>query len=179
MPKKLAFMTIGTLHEPFGHPASQGFVDRVPDVFEAADKSEGFVARSQRDMDTFERSWGEIQIPRCYSAIEDPLRLPSTLSLWDDLESVAAYAYHGAHGEAMTKRREWFAKTDLPEHVAWWVESSDRIDPADAAERLDHLHDHGPTPHAFTIAKAFDSDGKPLNLDPAAVRAKVAKNSGS
>lgn len=168
-------MTIGTLHEPFGHPASQGFVDRVPSVFEAADKSDGFVARSERDMDTYERSWGEIIIPNCYAAVEDPLRLPSTLSLWDDLESVAAYAYHGAHGEAMTKRREWFAKTDLPEHVAWWTEV-ERIEPVEAAERLDHLHNNGPTPHAFTIANAYDSEGNPLSLNPAVVREKVAKN---
>ena len=38
-----------------------------------------------------------------------------TLSLWKDLESVAAFIYHGAHGEALMKRRERFEKHKLPE----------------------------------------------------------------
>ncbi len=175
MPKKLAFMTIGVLAEPFGEPGSQGFVDRVTSVFAAADSSGGFAARSDRDMETYERSWGEIVIPKCYSAIEDPLRLPSTLSIWHDLESVAAYAYHGAHGEAMVRRREWFLKSDLPGHVAWWIDA-DRIDPIDAADRLDHLYANGPTPFAFSFANPFDAEGNPYNVDSAQVRAKVAAN---
>ena len=51
-----------------------------------------------------------------------------TLSLWQDLESVAAFAYHGPHGEALAKRREWFEKYNLPVYVAWWVRADHRID---------------------------------------------------
>jgi len=176
MTRKLAFMTIGVLYEAFGEPRSQGFVDRIPAVFAAADVSDGFVARSVRDMESFERSWGEVEIPECLSAIEDPLRLPSTLSIWDDLESVAAYAYHGAHGEAMARRREWFLRHDAPTYVAWWTEDAEKIDPQDAKARIDHLHKNGPTAFAFNFSKPFDANGNPCTLSQAAVKAKIAAN---
>jgi len=179
MAKKLAFVTIGILHEPLGAARSQGFVDRIPGVFDAADASSGFVARSVRNMETYERSWGELEIPECLSDIGDVLRLPSTLSLWDDLESVAAFAYHGAHGEAMAKRREWFMAAKVPTYVAWWVDSSDRIDPKEAKDRLDHLHKFGPTPMAFDFKKPFDADGNPISLSQQAVKDKIAANASN
>ena len=43
MPHRLAFFTFGPLLEPVGHPCVQGFVDRVPTVYTAADHSEGFI----------------------------------------------------------------------------------------------------------------------------------------
>ena len=43
-------MTVGILREPVGHAQVQGFVDRVPAVYEAADSSDGFHARSIRDV---------------------------------------------------------------------------------------------------------------------------------
>jgi hypothetical protein len=179
MSKKLAFMTIGILYEPFGEPRSQGFVDRVPAAYAAADSSDGFVARSVRDMVTFQRSWGEIEIPECFAEIDDPLRLPSTLSIWNDLESVAAYAYNGAHGEALSKRKEWFQSHSFPLYVAWWVESDDKLDPRDAAKRLDHIHQNGPTPFAFDFKRPFDAEGNPYRMDREKIRAKVTANSKS
>jgi hypothetical protein len=176
MAKKLAFMTIGILNEPFGQPGSQGFVDRVPGAFAAADVSHGFVARSIRDMTTYQRSWGELKIPQAFAAIDDPLRLPSTLSIWDDLESVAAYAYHGAHGEALTKRKEWFGKPSAPLYVAWWMDEGDSIDPQDAATRFDHLHENGSSPFAFDFKKPFDADGNPCKIDQARVKDKISSN---
>lgn len=176
MSKKLAFMTIGILYEPFGQPGSQGFVDRVPGVFAASDTADGFVARSIRDMVTYQRSWGEVEIPECFAQIDDPLRLPSTLSLWEDLESVAAYAYNGAHGEALSKRKEWFQPHDAPLYVAWWVERADKLDPKDAADRMDHLQKNGPTPFAFDFKRPFDAHGNPYVMNRDVIRSKVAAN---
>jgi len=178
--KKLAFMTIGILEEPFGHPRSQGFVDRIPGVFAAADASSGFVARSIRDMETYQRSWGELEIPNGYAHIGDVLRLPSTMSIWEDMESVAAFAYHGAHGEAMSKRREWFQVNDVPEYAAWWVdEDTDRLDPADIKARFEHLCEHGSTPYAFDFKRPFDAEGNPYKINQALVKEKIAANAQS
>ncbi|MBQ11842.1 MAG: hypothetical protein CMJ45_09865 [Planctomyces sp.] len=33
------------------------------------------------------------------------------------------------------------------------------------AQRLEHLHDNGPTAHAFDFKVPFDSDGQPLQMD--------------
>ncbi len=176
MAKKLAFMTVGMLHEPVGHPRVQGFVDRIPAAYEAADKSVGFVERSERHRETLEHSWGPVRVPKCFACVEDVNRMPSTLSIWEDLESVAAYAYNGVHGEAMKKRREWFQAHNLPTHVAWWVEEGHRIDWTQACDRLDHLHDHGASAFAFNFARPFDADGWPFTMNPEAVRERIKTN---
>ena len=176
MAKKLAFLTVGILHEPASHPRSKGFWDRAPAVYTAADQSTGFVARSIRDLQTYEHSWGPVRIPRCFSQVPNADRMPTTLSIWDDLESVAAFAYHGPHGEAMTKRKEWFESHSNPTHVAWWIDEGHRLDWNEACDKLDHLHDHGPTPVAFNFSSPFDADGRPRPMDPGVVRSKKIAN---
>lgn len=176
---KIAFMTIGILHEPLGGDRVQGFFDRVPAVFESAETSEGFVDRSVRDPISRQDSWGKLVVPQCYSHIEDPALLPSTLSIWDDLESVAAFAYHGHHGEAMSRRREWFTGHDHPTYVAWWVEDNTTLNWEVASERLDHLNQHGPTAYAFDFKAPFDAHGNPAPLNRESVRLKVAVNAST
>ena len=99
-----------------------------------------------------------------------------TLSLWKDLESVAAFSYHGAHAEALTKRREWFEKCNLPVYVAWWVPADHQIEWREGNARLEHLHQHGPTAASFDLAHPFDPKGKATKLDREAVKAKAAMN---
>ena len=173
---KLAFLTVGLMHEDVYSARSKGFLDRAPGVYAAADRSDGFDSRSIRDYNTWMHSWGEIATPACYACANDDRRLATTLSLWQDLESVAAFAYHGPHGEALTKRREWFPQTELPVYVAWWVPADASVSWPEANERLDHLHVNGPTPYAFTFAKPFDPLGNPVRLDAAAVKLKAERN---
>lgn len=159
-------MTIGQLHEPFHHPASKGFVDRAPGVYEAAGNSPGFISRSFRNFETLSHSWGPVNHPKCFGGETDSHRLPSTLSIWEDLESVAAFAYSGVHGEALSKRKEWFASTGKPTYVAFWVgDDVESVDWQEAADRLDYLHEHGSTAHAFNFKQPFDADGNPMTLD--------------
>jgi hypothetical protein len=176
MPFKLAFMTVGILCEPVGHEQVQGFMDRLPSVYDSAHTSDGFHARSIRDVGTWLHSWGEITLPACYPAPPREEQIATTLSLWKDLESVAAFTYHGPHGEALTKRREWFVKYNLPVYVAWWVPDVEKIRWADGCAKLDHLHTHGPTVAAFDFAHPFDSAGNACRLDREAVKAKAAMN---
>jgi hypothetical protein len=171
---KLALMTVGVLYEPFGHARVQGFVDRISAVFEAADVSDGFIDHSERGQE-FSYLWGEIMAPKCYG-MPDEAKLASTLSIWEDIESVAAFAYHGPHGEAMAKRKEWFETHDAPAFVAWWVEDGRQIDWKEACERLDHLHENGPTAFAFNFAMPFDASGRPAPIRPAVVREKISSN---
>ena len=173
---KLAFMTVGILREPVGHEQVQGFVDRVPPVYQSADASDGFHARSIRDMGTYLHSWGDVKLPACYPQSMPDKRIAVTLSLWMDLESVAAFSYHGPHGEALSKRKDWFDKLNLPGYVAWWVGADHAIDWAEGCNRLDRLHRDGPTALAFNFAKPFDCEGTPCVLDREAVKAKATRN---
>ena len=178
MTHKLAFMTLGILRKPFGNAEVQGFVDRVPGVYGAADASDGFHARSIRDLKTYLHSWGEVSLPEWYPGREEAVhdQVAVTLSLWEDLESVAAFSYHGAHGEALTKRREWFDKVNVPVYVAWWVDADHAITFEEGYERIESLHREGPTAFAFDFGKPFDASGNSCVLDRAAVKQKAATN---
>jgi len=176
MPYKLAFMTVGILREAVGHSQVQGFVDRVSGVYGAADASDGFHARSIRDVGTWLHSWGPVELPACYPAPPEESQIATTLSLWKDLESVAAFTYHGPHGEALTKRREWFEKSNLPVYVAWWVPDDHSIEWKEGNARLEHLHRNGPTAVAFNFVRPFDAEGNACLLDREAVKAKAVMN---
>jgi len=161
---RIAFYTFGVLIEPVGHAAVQGFVDRIAAVYAAADGNAGFFGQSIRNVETWEHSWGPRVIPKCAPAGFGLEQMAMTVSLWRDLESVATFAYGGAHGEALSKRRDWFKPASYPGYVAWWVDGQHRPNFSEAADRLDLLHANGSTPAAFTFRKAFDASGAPVQL---------------
>ena len=173
MPHKLAFMTLGILRKPFGHAEVQGFVDRVPGVYTAVYGSEGFHAMSIRDLGTYLHSWGDTSLPAWFPEKAGTDQVAITLSLWADLESVAAFSYSGPHAEALTKRREWFDRGAVPPYVAWWVEEDHAITFPEGYERMESLFRNGSTPFAFNFAKPFDVDGNSCVLDRAAVKVKA------
>jgi hypothetical protein len=153
---RLAFLTFGILHEPLGHPQVQGFFDRVPDALASAHGTDGFVWReTERAPDLG---------PRFFRPTEHP-RAPQTLSLWTELEAPYAFAYHGLHAEALRRRKEWFVKPEWPTYVAWWVEDDHTPTWPEAYERLESLHDQGPSPFAFSFKTPFGADGQATHLN--------------
>jgi hypothetical protein len=165
MADRIAFFTYGVLKQPIGHPEVQGFIDRIESVYGAAEGSLGFFARSERNVQTWEHSWGPVLAPQCTPQGVTLNELAMALSLWRDLESVAAFAYRGAHGEALSKRKEWFRSGEWPTYVAWWVNENHKPNWKEAADRIDHLHQNGPTSFAFTFQKPFDSAGASVKLN--------------
>jgi hypothetical protein len=61
-------------------------------VYAQADGSGGFFARSVRNLDTWEHSWGPIMIPACVPQGLSLWQVPMTLRLWRDLDSVVAFS---------------------------------------------------------------------------------------
>ncbi|MFZ1992353.1 MAG: DUF3291 domain-containing protein [Alphaproteobacteria bacterium] len=172
---RLALTTIGVLHERPDHARIKGFVDRVPDVFAAAEGSEGFIGRSVMDPETGEHDWGGYVCPSFLSA-EPRDQIAQTLSLWRDMESVMAFVYTARHGEALRRRRDWFREGDYPVLAAWWVADDHEPTWAEAGERLEKLHTGGPSAEAFTFKSAFDADGNPCRADQSRVQEKMARN---
>jgi hypothetical protein len=185
---RLAFTTFAIMKAPYGREVVRGFEERTPPVFEAAEGSEGFIARATEidyrpELSNFEQDWGEwgkFATPRFYkggTALEEDSRA-STLSLWRDLESVHRFVYSGLHVEALRKRHEWFLKPQWPTYAMWWVADSRVPTWEEAAWRLEHLHDHGSTPVAFDFHKPFDELGREVAIRPSRTRRQPADGHG-
>lgn len=171
---RLAFMTAATLHESYDHPRTQGFIERTGPTFAAAEASEGFIMRSLWPDPDDVRIWGEWVVPRMFQSIDYENLVPPTLSLWQDIESVFAFAYNGVHAEAFRKRREWFAPLTMPGYVAWWVADDHIPTWQEGSQRFDQLEAEGPAPAAFDFKHPYGPDGQPVRIDREVVRRKAA-----
>ncbi|MEU5696352.1 DUF3291 domain-containing protein [Actinosynnema sp. NPDC020468] len=171
---RVAFTTFAILKKPYGFPETQGYDDLTPAAFETAEGSPGFIARAKEDpgqshLTNFVRDWGEwgrFDVPRFYTGgrTDETDSRAGTLSLWTDLESVFTYVYSGLHRTILRRRHEWFLKPEWPGYAMWWVPDDTTPTWSDACHRLEHLHDHGPSPVSFTFRQPFDSGGVPTRL---------------
>ena len=171
---RIAFYTFGILREPKGHEQVQEFYDRLETAFESAENAEGFIDRD-RLIEEGQGTWGPRISPRFFDKSRHP-HAPATLSLWTNLESVYAFAYHNVHGEAFKKRREWFSKPEWPTYVAWWVDDDHIPTRDEASQRLEHIHDHGSTAYAFDFKQPFDEAGQPRELDRSLIQERIKSN---
>ncbi|MCX4816646.1 DUF3291 domain-containing protein [Streptomyces sp. NBC_01239] len=171
---RVAFTTFGILKKPYGNIEVQEFDDLTPATFQEAERSPGFIARAKEDeseshLTNFERDWGDwgkFDVPRFYTGgrTNETDSRASTLSLWRDLESVSAFAYNGLHHSSLRKRHEWFLRPEWPTYAAWWVCDDTIPTWSEACRALEHLHDHGSTPTAFTFRSPFSPEGTATRL---------------
>jgi mannose-6-phosphate isomerase-like protein (cupin superfamily) len=169
---RLAFTTFAASKAPFGTPDILGFEKLVPAVFREAEKAEGFIdrARALDDNDYIadaERDWGiwgRMVPPSFYDGgldSETETRA-STLSIWTSIEAVHRFAYMARlHVIALSQRRKWFRSPSWPSYAMWWIEDSHTPTWAEAARRLEQIHERGPGPSAFTFQQMFDPQGRP------------------
>ena len=137
----IAQVNIALPHEPIDSPALAGFVEMLEPINALADSSAGFVWRLQDES-------GDATAIRPF----DDDRLMINMSVWESIEALWAFVYDSRHLDVMRRRREWFTHMDLY-MCLWWVPAGERPSAIDAKWRLDHLREHGPTPHAFTFKR--------------------------
>jgi hypothetical protein len=152
----------------------QGFDDRTPAVFLEAERSPGFIARARApehsNASNFEVDWGPwgtFSVPRFYTLgrATGTDQRASTLSTWTDLRSVFRFVYAGLHREALKRRTEWFLEPRWPTYAIWWIGDQHVPTWSEACEKLELLHDRGPTPDAFDFRCCFDQHGVPLDRE--------------
>lgn len=171
----LAMYNFGLHVASYDAPEVQGFVRREPVNFAAAEKAAGFVGRSGYVGEPGPGSWGVQVFPRFIMGSGHDSG-PSSLSLWEDIESLSAFSYAGVHAEALKNARNWNTSNDWPPLVLWWIEAGRRPDWEQGARKLERLHDHGPGPLAFTFKHPYSMEGLPTQVDRARVKALVEAN---
>ena len=170
---KLAIYNFGLFVAPYDSPEVEGFRLREPANFLAAETAKGFVGRSGYDGEPGPESWGLQVFPRFIKG-RGFETAPSSLSLWADLESLMAFSYSGVHADALKHAKNWQVEKQWPALVIWWTEG--RPDWAEAVERFEQLHDHGPGARAFNFKDPYGPDGERISIDRARVRELAALN---
>lgn len=165
---RIAFYTFAILIEPMGHEQVQGFFDSIESVFDQVERSEGFFGRNKELRQDYVS-------PRFFDE-KIHAGAPATLSWWKDLESVSAFAYHGFHGEALKKRKDWFINSDFPTYVAWWIVDEHIPTRDEACKKLEYLYDNGPGPSAFDFKHPYDQNGNPVKIDRELMKKTVSSN---
>ncbi|KAB1982316.1 DUF3291 domain-containing protein [Streptomyces triticiradicis] len=173
---QLALYTFGVLKSPLADPAplTHEFYDIGEAVYREIGGHPGYLAHAvaaEGDRGShFEAdwgAWGEFAVPAWYDKgrTAETTALATTLSLWTGLRPAFDAVYTGLHREALNRRHDWFERTGYPAHVFWWV--CDDVTPVwqDGVSRLEHLHAHGPAPHAFTFQHSFAPDGTPAGAE--------------
>ena len=171
----LAIYNFGLHVGPEGDPRIEGFVRREPANFDAAARSNGFVGRSGYRGVPGPRSWDQQVFPRFIEGSGDTSG-PSQLSLWADIESLMAFSYGGVHADALKHARNWNLRQSWPPLVLWWVRAGEVPDWSAGVERLEYLHDHGASAHAFTFKEPFAASGEACAIDRERVRAIARDN---
>jgi Domain of unknown function (DUF3291) len=84
-------------------------------------------------------------------------RMMVNLSVWESIDALSAFVYRSDHLHVFGRRREWFERIDA--YLAlWWVPAGQIPSVEEAKGRLEHLREHGPTPHAFTFKTSFEPE---------------------
>jgi Domain of unknown function (DUF3291) len=140
----LAQLNIATMREPLESPSMADFVANLERINSLADSAPGFVWRLKDDSGsaaTAIRPFGD--------------NILVNMSVWETVESLHEFAFRTAHAEIMRRRREWFERRAETYAVLWWVPVGHVPSTAEAAQRLSHLREHGPTAEAFTFRSVF------------------------
>jgi uncharacterized protein DUF3291 len=155
----LAQANIGRFRAPIESAVMEGFRTQLDPINALADQSPGFVWRLQTED-------GNATAIRPYAS-DDLMAI--NMSVWESLETLQQFVYKTSHVETLRARKQWFEQLEGPILVLWWVRAGHIPTVSDAQERLAHLKEHGPTPHAFTFRTPFaapnDAPGEIDGLD--------------
>ncbi|GAA0289766.1 hypothetical protein GCM10010302_30190 [Streptomyces polychromogenes] len=174
----LALYTFGVLKSPLADtgPLTREFYASGEAVYRTISGHPGYLGHAEpADVDRGVLfgadwgAWGEFAVPDWYDKgrTAQTTALATTLSLWTDLPSAFDAVYTGQHRAALNRRYDWFERTGHPSHVFWWVPEGAIPTWRDGVSGLEHLHTHGPAPHAFTFHHPFTPDGTPAGPEGA------------
>lgn len=146
---ELAQINIGRLVAPIDHAQLADFVALLDPINAVADSAPGFIWRLQTDE-------GNATAVQAFEwDAEGSAGVIVNMSVWTDVEHLAAFVFGDMHREVMRRRREWFHRMSEAYTTCWWVPAGHRPTTAEAEERIRNLRAHGPNPDAFTIRDSY------------------------
>ena len=142
---RLAQINVGRFIHPREDEANADFMNALDPVNAQADAAPGFIWRlvgSGNDATEL--------VPD-----ENDPQLLVNMSVWQNIETLAAFVYRNAdHLAFMRRRKEWFEKIEIFQTL-WWVPAGHIPSVAEGMERIAILRERGPSPDAFTFRQTF------------------------
>ena len=139
----LAQLNIAKMKFDIDDPQMAEFVDNLDKINALADASPGFVWRLQTEE-------GDATAIDYFAS--DVL---VNMSVWQDSETLHHYVYQSVHNKIMSKRKQWFERTEAAYTVLWWIPQGHVPSMEEASKRLDCLKQNGPSAHAFNFKQVF------------------------
>ena len=146
---ELAQVNVARLAAPLDDPRLADFVAALDPVNAAADASPGFVWRLQ----TEDGNATAVHAFEWDAAGSSGVIV--NMSVWRDVEQLAAFVYGELHRQVLRRRRDWFERMREAYTACWWVPAGHRPSTAEAEDRIRHLRKHGPTRYAFTLRTSY------------------------
>jgi hypothetical protein len=150
-------MNIGRFRAALDDDEMREFVAALDPIDLLGEASEGFVWRLVTDDGR----------PSSFLPVaddEDPLEAIN-LTVWESIDALRHYTYRSGHAMYLRRRREWFEPPTGPHLVCWWIPAGTVPTVAEGRARLARLTSDGPTPVAFTLAHAFDPEGRRIQAE--------------
>jgi heme-degrading monooxygenase HmoA len=149
----LAQVNIARLRAPLDSPQLKDFVDALEPVNAAADGAPGFIWRLQTED-------GDATSIRAFEwDTDDSAGVIVNLTVWESVETLAAYVYSDTHRAVLRRRREWFEQMAEAHLAMWWIPRGHIPSTAEAEARVLHIREQGPTEYAFTLRNPFPAPG--------------------
>jgi hypothetical protein len=151
----VAIYTVGRLKFPDEHPATREFFEAGFKVMRQAELSGHLI----KEFSPF-----GVPVPKETSIVKGDGEPILTLTVWKNLQSLTHFTYSGRHKQALQNRNKWveFDQEKRPTYVVWWAETVKDVSWEEASRRYNYFIQHGPTPYAFDLKRAFDEDGETL-----------------
>lgn len=150
----LAEFNIGTLRYNWDDPRVADFLNNLDRVYNIAQRSPGYVWHLDSNaMETEQRDDTGV--------LGGNPRTASTLSVWEDAQSLANFTWNTLHKQFYDRKDEWYDTADQGwgghRLVMWHVPVGHLPTIAEAAERLQHLQGQGDSDRAFGWAHLKDA----------------------
>lgn len=139
---QLASFNIGVLRYDWDDPRVADFAENIDRVNNIAKRSPGFVW--MLDDDAMDAAQNDPE-----GLLGGNPRTASTLSVWEDADSLGRFVWTTVHRAFYARRDEWYGPDQGPRLVLWRVAEGHRPTIAEAMDRLQHIDRHGPSAHAF------------------------------
>lgn len=141
----LAELNVGRLVGQTDDPRLKDFMDNLARVNAIAERSPGFVWRLVGEDD----ATGATDLSLPGHDAPDGRAMAVNLSVWESAEALEDFVWNTVHKRFYNRKAEWFSPMAQPHFVMWWVPEGHRPTLEEAAERLAHLTEQGPSAFAF------------------------------